>query len=674
MENKQNLLVEIGTEELPYKKLNNLSILLEKNITKILIEQEIKFENIKNFITPRRFSIIINGLPFKQKDKIEIKKGPNIKIAFDKNDTPKKPTIEFLKLYNINIKDVIKITNKKGTWLFFKKIIPGKLISNIIADIIEKSLKNLNFQKPMRWGLNNISFIRPIHWYIIMLNNKLINHIFLNIKSNIFTYGHRFLNNNKIKVTSENYEYILEKKGYVIPNFEKRKNIIKNEIKNISIIEKLNTIINDEILTDITGLVEYPFITIGKFDKFFLSVPKEILIAIILKYNKCIPLIYKNKLSNKFIIISNTKTENNINLIKWYNFSINSRLYDLTYIYNYEKKIFNKKNTEQLKNIIFQKELGSIYDKVIRVKTLLIKNKIKKFNNNEFKNTISLYKVDLLTRIVKEIPELEGIIAYKYNENNNNMKGLYEYNKPRNNSNNVPINNMGITLSILDKIDTIVGLFTINKEPTGNKDPFALRRIAINIIKIIVKNKLFININNIISSSLNTYNIINDKILNKIHIFIINRIDNIYKYKKYIDIIKNKNDIYDLILKSRTLKRISKYEYFKKIIILNKRVNKILDKIKTKKNKYITIKLLIEKEEKILFKKIKIHMLVIKKLYTKKLYFEAIKYILELEKYINIFFDKINIIKSEKTLMINRLILLEKIKKCNEITNKLYLL
>ena len=353
---KQDLLIEIGTEELPYNNLDILLHMFKKNIIKELITKNINYERIKGFITPRRFSIIINGLPIKQKSKIELKKGPSTENTLNKNGTPNKSIIKFSEKYNTNINNLKKIKNKNGEWFFYEKKVLGKSIQDLIESIIKISIENLIYANPMKWGMNNKSFIRPIHWFILTLNNKVINCDLFNVKSNDFTYGHRFLYPKKIKVTAENYENKLEKIGYVIPNFEKRKYIIKNEINKISINKKMNPIINNTILTQLTGLIEYPSILLGSFDKNFLKMTDEILIAIILKYQKCIPLKNKKKLTNKFIIISNIITKNLNKIIKGYNKSINFRLSDLIHIYNEEKNTFMKKKNIQLKNIIFQEK------------------------------------------------------------------------------------------------------------------------------------------------------------------------------------------------------------------------------------------------------------------------------------------------------------------------------
>ena len=285
---------------------------------------------------------------------------------------------------------------------------------------------------------------------------------------------------------------------------------------------------------------------------------------------------------------------------------------------------------------------------------------------------MTLYKLDLLTNIVKEIPELEGIISSKYGNTDKDVtQALYEYNKPRNTNDTIPKTKLGIALSILDKIDTITGFFVINKEPDGNKDPYALRRHALNIIKTIIINKLHINIKTIININLNLYKNTNISLKNNIYNFIINRLENLYKNKFNTKLKINKTDIYKIFLKKEKLKKLYNYKFCNDITILKKKINKIINKNNAKQlTKNIIKKYIIKKEETILFKRLITYSLVTKILKKKKLYFELTKYILEIEKQINIFFNKIKIINNDKNITANRLCLLNKFKKYNLIINE----
>ncbi|HFL8824092.1 MAG TPA: glycine--tRNA ligase subunit beta [Candidatus Azoamicus sp. OHIO1] len=670
----KNLLIEIGTEELPAKELYNISLSFKENITNSLMENKITFSEVKNFASPRRISVLINNLLIKKE--ATIKKGPNVNIALNKDGTLTEIGKKFINQKKISFKKLSKEITKTDTWLTYKEKTSHRSIKKIIINIIETALNKLDTKKKMRWGSNKKSFIRPIHWIVTILGEKIIKFNYLNIKSNNYTYGHRFLANKKIIITPENYEHLLITDGYVIADIDKRKIEVINQIKIKSKELKSNIIFNDDLLNETTNIVEYPTTLIGIFKKKFLKVPKEIIISIVQKYQKCFPLIQNGKLINKFLIIINNSNTQSENIIKGYNFSINSRLYELTYLYETEKKLNIKNNTLKLKDIIFQEKLGSIYNKIERLLSLSeYFEKLIKKPMPHLKMAIKLSKTDLLTKIVTEMPELSGIIgSYYINEKKNIIKGIYEHNKPLNKYDNTPKSIIGISISILDKIDTISGFFFIGKDPTGNKDPYALRRSAFGIIKTIIENSISIDIEKIIDFSLVTYNIKNQHIKDKILKFVITRFKTIcksYNYdNKIFESIEIKTNIFNTFVKLKNLTEFFSYKNSNDIIILSKRIHKLINKNSYNQKLKIKKNIIASMTELNLLKKLKSHENIITKLYKNALYFEILKKSMELKKTISKYFDEVIILDKNKRIKENRLKILHKAyKQLNIITN-----
>jgi len=679
---KHKFLLEIGLEELPPKLLRFLSESLLKNIKIELNILNIKYNNIIWFATPRRIAIIISSLNNYQNDNIIEIKGPKIKNSFNKNGNPTSLLLKWANINNININEIKKYIKKNEKYLILKKIIKGKLVSKLIYEIIKKSINKINIQKKMYWGNEKISFIRPVHNIIMLLDNILINKNILGIKSNRLSYGHRFMGEKKIIIDNvKNYENKLLEYGYIIVSYFKRKEKIIKEIKLNAKNIKIKINLKNNLLEEITSLVEWPVVIIGNFNKNYISIPNDIISYIMEKKYKYIPLynIKNKKIFNKFMLVTNIISKNPDKIINGNEIVINSKLKDIKYFLKKDSKLNLKENIKNLKKILFHKELGNYFNKILRIK--VISCYIAKIIDTNIKNTIRsvlLSKCDLLTKMVFEFPEMQGIIGMYYSLYNNENKivslSQKEQYQPRFSGDKLPTTKVSSSLAIADKIDTIVGIFGINKYPKGYKDPFALRRSAIGIIRIIIENKLEINLLNLIQKSVNLYGkyIINKNVIINVIDFIHERFKFIYKEKGYnIDILKI---IFSKNLKNKTLNDINN-ELIKLVNIINsKEFNLILEVYKRiynllKKSKDINIKnikikyeLLKEKEEIFLYKNINLLENKIKFLLKNKLYKDII-YILYILLYnpINNFFNKVKILSKNIKLKENRLAILYKI-------------
>lgn len=600
MKNLNNILIEIGTEELPYKNLykisDNINIILEKFLKK----KKISFENIRPFITLRR-------------------------IAF--------------KIEKIEIKDFIEIELK-------------------IISVIEKLLCNIKFKVKMRWGIEKNTFIRPIKWYVLMLNNKLIKHSIFNIKSQNKTLGHK-ANKLKINVTPNNYEIELKNKGHVICSYIDRQNIILKLVKDYAKKKSLDIVLKKNSIKDITSLIEYPSMIICSFKKAFLKLPEEIITTTLLKNQFCFLLKKNDKLINKIIIIADAFKKNK-EIAYGYTYIINTKLSEIEYLYNIEKDYLTTKNINDLKNLNLELKLGTFYEKTMRIKniTKFIRDELKIKSKKLIKASM-LIKMDMLTKIANELPEITGLIcSYNIKNSLKIKKYLYNYNKILNNKNIKK--KYSAVIIIADKIDNITNFFILNKKPTGSKDPFNLKKDAKLITKTINTNKIDINLDSVIKYSLNQHECNANLLCKEIMSFIINRITGI---KNYINFIKDTTNILNLKTQIKIVKNLNKYSFKKTLVSIVKRISKITDKNKINLKQKIDKKLLLKNEEKILFNNIKNKIKVINALNKKKLFFESIKTYMSLENIIKKFFDSVLIIDQNTTLKQNRLKILNIIKK-----------
>lgn len=624
---KKNFLVEIGTEELPAKKLNNIAKNFKSNFVSELLEKKISYQEIKLFFSPRRLAIKVKKIYF----------------------------------------------NKKNT-LYLKKILP---------EIVLNSLKKISVVKFMRWGeKDEQKFIRPINNVTMLLNDKLISGNLFGINSNRIILSHRFMAKKQklLLKDADYYEKLLFLEGKVIVDYQTRKNIIQKDIKNILFKEKKKLIINNNVLEEVNSLVEWPIVMIGKFRDEFLLLPEEILIIIMEKHQRYFPIYDENnKLISKFIFVSNIETKNKQKIVQENEKVLNAKFSDAKYFFDLDRKKNLNDYLPELKNIIFHEKLGSMFDKTERIKNVSIwlSKQIGANTINSIRAAL-LSKCDLMTNMVCEFTEAQGIIGMHYAYFNGEEKeiciAMREQYQPNTYKDKVPNNLISCILSIADKIDTIVGMFGLDINVTSDRDPFGLRRISLSIMRIIVENNILLNLRSlieitIISYNNNNYKLKNKDIVNKVINFMFNRLFNWYKKNGYsIDILQSvmkcKNDLpIDFYMKLKAIKNF--YSFPESIILstLNKRICNILSKTNVKPLKKINHLFLIKKEEFDLVENIKKIKIKIKNFIEKKLYIKILFELVKLDKNLNNFFKNVMINADEKNIKINRITILFKIKK-----------
>lgn len=654
---KPDFLIELQTEDLPANELKKISESFLNIFKNMLIKYKITYNLISLFATPRRLAITINSLKYIQKKQKIRKKGPLVEKSFNKKGLPTSIAISWAKHCNINIQDTKKTIIDKKIYLTHTIKNYSLSLLEILKKIILYVLIRIPIKKSMYWNEKNFRFSRPIRNIIVLLDSDIIPINFFHLSSNRFSHGHFFMKPKKIKIYHANqYTSKFFYPFYVMINYEKRKNFIKKEIKKIA--HKLGKItkINNSQLHEVTSLVEWPVILSGKFNIKYLNIPKEILIYIMEKCQKYFPLYSKTtkKISRKFIFVSNIITKNSKNIIHGNENVLTSKLSNVNFFIKKDINIKLYNRLEFLKKICFQKKLGSMFDKTNRIRLLSTYIAIQiNLNIQDIDRAALLSKCDLTTYMITEYPELQGIIGMYYAQNDQEKKNvslsIKEQYLPKTSKDLLPTQNISYALGIAEKLDTITGIFSIKKNPKKNNDPFALRRAAIGIIRVIIEKKIDINIKLTVNKSINLYkNIDNYKIIQKnILKFIFARLIYFYQKKNYNKkIIKSvlSLKIFNLIdINERicSLEKFNQKNKIKKIIEIYKRIENILKKeslnlqiyqknIKIKNCKYIT------STENILIKNI---YKIIKNIKKKKNYFTILIEIKNLFKIINKFFQ-----------------------------------
>src|SRR3990167_5960425 len=507
----QDFLLEIGCEEIPTNAQQYLSRALHDQFIQALADNKLSHGEIKCFATPRRLAVLITGLETTQAPQSTERQGPALQDAYDKNGTPTLMCLGFAKSCGVSVDQLSVKETPKGKRLICICKKPGLETKILLPEIITKIISQLPIKKPMRWGKSTAAFIRPVHWVVMLFGDELISTEILGVATTRDTIGHHFHHPKKMHIVKPgDYNMMLYSQGFVIADFETRKNVIKKAI--LSAVNANQKIIVDEnLLDEVTGLVEWPVVLEGTFDKKFLSVPKEALITTMQTNQKCFPVMdQQNQLSPHFILVSNLMSKTPETVIKGNERVIHARLSDAAFFYEQDCKQTLSDYLPKLDHLVFQDQLGNLGDKTQRlIKLSSMVAKEIHANITETKKAATLSKCDLVTGMVGEFPNLQGIMGYYYalhhHESENVATAISEQYLPKFSGDILPTTLPGCCLALADRIDTIVGVLGIGKAPTGDKDPFALRRAAQGILRILIEKNLDVDLENLLSESKKLY-------------------------------------------------------------------------------------------------------------------------------------------------------------------------
>ena len=506
-----DFLFELGTEELPPTTLSTLSRALEDNLRKGLEEQQLGYDTITSFATPRRLAVVINGLNEYQPDTEQTRLGPAVAAAYDADGQPTKAAQGFARSCNLEVSELDQIDTDKGPRLGVKISNKGKPARDLLGDIIRGALNSLPIAKGMRWGNRDETFVRPVKWIIALLGNDVLDLELFGCSADRITWAHRFMSDGSLTLDGPTTYAEQLKKAHVVADQDERKAIISDQVNALAANHSLTAVIDRDLLDEVSALVEWPVALLGQFEEGFLSVPKEALISTMSKNQKYFHLLTGDgKLANHFITIANLESSNPQAIIEGNEKVIRPRLADAKFFFDIDSKQSLTQKAKQLESIVFQTKLGSVADKCKRI-GLVAKAYAKSIGADETKveTAAGICKADLVTEMVGEFPSLQGIMGNYYAQNegldNEVCQSLEEIYLPKSASDNLPTTAVGVGLALADRIDTLVGIFGINQRPSGNKDPYALRRAALGIIRIILERHLEIDLRDLIKTSISSY-------------------------------------------------------------------------------------------------------------------------------------------------------------------------
>ncbi|MGZ8226641.1 MAG: glycine--tRNA ligase subunit beta [Methylococcaceae bacterium] len=501
MSEQQHLLFELGCEELPPKTLLKLSNALLNNIIQGINAAELTFTGSKAYATPRRLAVFIENLSTAQPDKTVEKRGPAIQAAFAADGAPSKATLGFAASCGATVDQLERLKTDKGEWLSFTQAVKGQATEQLIPDIIRQSIAVLPIAKRMRWGSFSTEFVRPVHWAVLLFGENIINTEILGLTTGNATQGHRFHAPQTLIINQpDDYEAALLNQGKVIADIEQRKSIIREKAEQAATAVNGIAHIEEDLLEEIAALNEWPVPITGNFDPRFLALPAEVLITTMQTNQKYFPVENADgSLLAHFITFSNIESKRPESIQQGNERVVTPRLSDAEFFWKQDRKKHLEEHLFNLSNIIFQENLGTLADKTERVVKLseYIATTIKA-DIELAKRAALLAKTDLLTNMVGEFGNLQGIMGRYYaladNEPVEVAWALEEQYFPKQSGSPTASSTIGQILAIAEKTDTLVGIFAVGLIPTGDKDPYALRRAALGILRTIIENKLNINI------------------------------------------------------------------------------------------------------------------------------------------------------------------------------------
>jgi len=671
-----NVLLEIGLEEIPARFLKPSLEDMKNYIEKELKEQRIAFENVITNGTPRRLLIEIKGLSEKQENLDEVNIGPSKNVAFDAIGQPTKACLGFAKSQNVEVSDLDIIDTGKGEYIAVKKFLEGQKTESLLPKILKSLILNLSFPKSMKWGTKKFKFVRPLRWILALVDSQVIPFEVEGIKSSNITRGHRFFGQPEFSVESIEDYYKKVKENFVIINIEERKASIVKQIEDRCVKSNEKVHIEEWLLDEVTNLVEYPYPLVGSFNTEFLEVPQEVLIISMQVHQRYFPILDENgKLLPKFVVVRNGIEESE-HVVRGNETVIGARLSDARFFYNEDLKKDMEEFVESLKTVVFQKDLGTIYAKVERSKTLaeyLIKE-LKSDKLDSVLRTVHLAKADLMSNMIgeKEFTKLQGFMGHQYamvaGEDKNVALGIEEHYLPRFQGDSLPTTFEGAIAGIVDKVDTLVGCFGIGMKPSGSKDPYALRRATLGIVNVLLNSKLSISIKGLIENSLDIYEshgILKTskvEVFDDIYEFFKQRIINVFTDKGYkkdiVNAVVNVNfdNLVELEHKVQTLEKVSIEPEFNEIINLLKRIENI---IKDSKNSEINKELLKDEAEIALVNFAEEFNLKAQTELSNNNYEKYFKDILSGKTIINNFFESVMVMDKDEMIKNNRIAILK---------------
>ncbi|EIU7557894.1 glycine--tRNA ligase subunit beta [Providencia rettgeri] len=675
---QQTFLVEIGTEELPPKALRSLAESFAANFTSELDSANIAHGAVTWFAAPRRLALKVADLASSQPDREVEKRGPAISQAFGPDGQPTKAAEGWARGCGITVDQAERLTTDKGEWLLYRAQVKGQAVNELLVDMVSRSLAKLPIPKLMRWADKDTQFVRPVHTVTLLLGSDVIEGEILGIKSGRTIRGHRFMGEAEFTIdNAEQYPAILRERGKVMADYEERKAVIKADAEKAAQALGGNADLTDSLLEEVASLVEWPVVLTAKFEEKFLDVPSEALVYTMKGDQKYFP-VYDNagKLMPNFIFVANIESSDPQQIISGNEKVVRPRLADAEFFFKTDRKQRLEDNLPRLETVLFQKQLGTLRDKTDRLEALSgwVANKIGADVNHATRAGL-LAKCDLMTNMVFEFTDTQGVMGMHYarhdGESEDVALALKEQYQPRFAGDALPSTDVSAALAIAEKMDTLAGIFGIGQHPKGDKDPFALRRAALGVLRIIVEKGYQLDLVEMTAEAARLYGdkLTNKDVVNDVVEFMLGRFRSWYQELGYsIDTIqavlaRHPTQPADFDARVKAVTHFRTLDEAQALAAANKRVSNILSKSEEKLADTVLASVLKTPEEV----KLATHVVVLQEklapMFAQRNYQEALAELASLRDVVDEFFENVMVMDEDQAVRVNRLTLLSQLRE-----------
>lgn len=670
---RRDFLVEIGTEELPPKALLRLAQAFASGIREGLAKAGLDHGETKHFATPRRLAVLVEALSAAQPDRVIERRGPALAAAFDENGCATPAAAGFARSCGAEVEDLEKLETEKGAWLVFRSKEAGRGTVELIPDIVQRALAGLPIPKRMRWGGLKVEFVRPVHWVVLLFGSETIDAEILGVCAGRETRGHRFHHPEPIHLAEPAaYAPLLAAEGRVMADFEARREAVRAQV-----IEKAESLggralLNEALLDEVTALVEWPVALAGGFETRFLEVPSEALISTMQDNQKYFAVVdTEGRLMPYFITVANIESRDPAQVRAGNERVIRPRLADAAFFWNQDRRRPLASRLDELKTVVFQKKLGTLYDKVQRVASLA--RTIARESGHDValsERAALLSKCDLMTSMVGEFPALQGVMGRYYAQHDGEpaevAQALDEQYMPRFAGDRLPQTGAGQALALADRLDTLVGIFAIGQAPTGEKDPFGLRRAALGALRIMITRQLDLDLEMLLQDAAHRFpaGIVTAGTVETVFDFMMERLRGYYLEDGV------RPDVFEAVLARRPTRpldfdrRIRAVTAFRalpaaeSLTAANKRIRNILKQAEGAVPTTLEPGSLVEPAERVLAERVAALAEKVGPLLDRREYTEALMRLATLREPVDEFFDRVMVMVEDSALRHNRLALL----------------
>ncbi len=680
MSKADDFLVEIGTEELPPKALRSLMEAFGTGLTAAIDEAPLEHGAVQVYASPRRLAVRVDDLARQQQDREVEHRGPPINVAFDKDGKPTAAAEAFAKKCGVGVSDLGTSKTKKGEWLAFDAVQKGSTAADLMPALIENTLASLPIPRRMRWGAGDAEFVRPVHWVLMLHGKNVIEAPIMNTASGNVTRGHRFHSSGPIVIsTPKTYLSTLAKKGHVIADFERRREMIRDGV-NAAAADAGGHVVDGESLYDeVAALVEWPVPILGRFDEQYLALPREVVISTLTSHQRYFPVADdKGALLPRFITVANLESKDPDQVRDGNERVIRPRLADAAFFWDSDRRQTLSSRNAGLHDVIYQRGLGSLHDKSRRTGALAgWLAATLEHDKGHAERAAELAKCDLLSGMVGEFPELQGTMGRYYaladGEPEIVAEAIGEHYRPRFAGDDLPATAIGQVLAVADKLDTLAGVFSIGKTPSGNRDPFGLRRAALGVVRILIECGLDIDLKAVIAKAVEQQprgKVDNDALAADLYAFISDRLRRYFLDRdaglavETFDAVmaREPESLLDFDRRLAAVQTFARLEQAESLSAANKRIANILRKAGDPQGLKIKKKLLQDEAEKALFNALENAREKVAPMITVRSYAEALNTLADLKDPVDHFFDEVMVMADDEALKNNRLALLGDIR------------